>query len=219
VVRWCGGAVVPPSLRTRVQARGIPILQAYNLTESSASGTVLPARDATRKLGSAGVPMIHQPVRIADDDGNLVPAGDVGEIQLRGANVMAAYLNKPESTAETILPGGWLRTGALGRVDDEGYLYVVDRAKDMLITGGLNVYPAEIEHLLAGLPGVVESAVIGVPDDRWGDTPVVIAVTDGATLTGHQVMAPCAGRLADFKLPRYLVTRDEPLPPTCRARC
>lgn len=211
-VACSGGAVVPPSLLAQVQQRGIPMLQSYTLTESSASGTVLPARDATRKLGSAGVPMINEAVRIADEAGRVLPVDEVGEIQLRGPNVMAGYWNKPQATADTILPGGWLRTGDLGRLDDEGYLYVVDRAKDMLISGGLNVYPAEIERVLAGLPGVVEVAVIGVPDDRWGETPAVIAVTTGAGITGDDVLAACRDRLADFKLPRYLVVRDEPLP-------
>ncbi len=207
-----GGAVVPPGLLAQVQTRGIPMLQSYTLTEATASGTVLPARDALRKLGSAGVPMVHQSVRIADDDGREVPAGDLGEIQLRGPNVMDRYWNNPEATAETILAGGWLRTGDIGRLDDEGYLYVVDRAKDMLITGGLNVYPAEIERVLSGLPGVVELAVIGVPDMRWGEAPAVIAVTALAAISGEQVLAACANKLADFKVPRYLVVRSEPLP-------
>jgi acyl-CoA synthetase (AMP-forming)/AMP-acid ligase II len=211
-VACSGGAVVPPVLLSRVQERGIPMLQSYTLTESTASGTVLPSRDATRKLGSAGVPMIHEAVRIAGEDGHVLPAGEIGEIQLRGPNVMARYWNNPAATAEAIVDGGWLRTGDLGRTDDEGYLYVVDRAKDMLISGGLNVYPAEIERVLAGLEGVVEVAVIGVPDQRWGETPAVIAVTSGAVLTGTQVLAACADRLADFKLPRYVVSRAEPLP-------
>ena len=188
------------------------MLQSYNMTESTASGTVLPARDAARKLGSAGIPMIHQQVRIADEQGRPVPTGEVGEIQLCGPNVMAGYWNNPDATTDTLLAGGWLRTGDLGRLDDESYLYVVDRAKDMLISGGLNVYPAEIERVLAGLPGIVELAVIGVPDDRWGETPAVIACTAGAPVTGEDVLAACAGRIADFKLPRYLVLREEPLP-------
>lgn len=213
-VACSGGAAVPPALLEAVQARGVPMLQSYMLTESAASGTALPSRDATRKLGSAGLPLMHHAVRIADADGQPVPDGEVGEIQLRGENVMSEYWNAPGATAEALLPGGWLRTGDLGRLDDEGYLTVVDRAKDMLISGGLNVYPAEIERVLASLPNVVELAVIGVPDERWGETPALIAVTGGggAPLTGEQVLAWCAGRLADYKLPRYLVARAEPLP-------
>jgi fatty-acyl-CoA synthase len=206
-----GGAVVPPSILRTVQERGIPMLQSYTLTESTAAGTVLPARDALTKLGSAGVPMVHISVRIADDDGVAVATGEIGEIQLRGPNIMSGYWNKPEATSETLLPGGWLRTGDIGRVDDDGYLFVVDRAKDMLISGGLNVYPAEIERVLTGLPGIAELCVIGVPDDRWGETPAVIAVSS-VELTGEQILNACSDRLADFKLPRYLVVRTDPLP-------
>jgi fatty-acyl-CoA synthase len=128
---------------------------------------------------------------------------------------MAAYWNKPAATADTILPGGWLRTGDIGRLDADGYLYVVDRAKDMLISGGLNVYPAELERVLTGLAGIAEVAVIGVPDERWGETPAVIAVLGAggeSLVTGDAVLAACQGHLADFKLPRYLLTRTEPLP-------
>jgi fatty-acyl-CoA synthase len=209
-----GGAVVPPSILRGVQARGIPMLQSYTLTEATAGGCVLPARDALTKLGSAGVPMVHIDIRIADDDGHEVPTGETGEIQMRGPNIMRDYWNKPTATTETLLPGGWLRTGDIGRVDEDGYLYVVDRAKDMLITGGLNVYPAEIERVLTGLPGILELAVIGVPDDKWGETPAVIAVIapDATEVTGAAILAACRERLADFKLPRYLVTRREPLP-------
>src|SRR4029077_4161181 len=113
-VACSGGAVVPPSLLAQAQARGTPMLQSYTLTEASASGTVLPARDAARKLGSAGLAMIYEAVRIADEEGRLLPTGEVCEIKLHGQNVMACYWNKPEATAETILKGGWLRTGDLG---------------------------------------------------------------------------------------------------------
>jgi fatty-acyl-CoA synthase len=211
-VACSGGAVVPPAILATVQQRGIPMLQSYTLTESTASGTVLPARDALTKLGSAGLPMIHGSVRIADEHGQPAEPGEVNEIQLRGPHVMAGYWNNAAATAETILPGGWLRTGDLGRLDDEGYLYVVDRAKDMLISGGLNIYPAEIERVLTGMPGLAEVAVIGVADERWGETPAVIAVGAADTVTAASVLAVCSGRIADFKLPRYLVVRSEPLP-------
>jgi fatty-acyl-CoA synthase len=211
-VACSGGAVVPPAILATVQQRGIPMLQSYTLTESTASGTVLPARDALTKLGSAGLPMVHGSVRIANEDGQPAEPGEVNEIQLRGPHVMAGYWNNPAATAEAILPGGWLRTGDLGRLDDDGYLYVVDRAKDMLISGGLNIYPAEIERVLTGMPGLAEVAVIGVADERWGETPAVIAVGAADTVTAASVLAACSGRIADFKLPRYLVVRSEPLP-------
>ncbi len=206
-----GGAAVPESLIRSVQARGVPMAQGYSLTEASAAGTVLPPRDALRKLGSAGLPVMHGRLMVADEDDQPVGAGQIGEILVGGPQNMAGYWNRPEES-DAALRNGWLHTGDLGRLDEDGYLYVVDRVKDMLISGGLNVYPAEIERLLASLPGVSELAVIGVPDARWGETPAVIAVGDASTVTPAAVLAACAGELADFKIPRYLVVRDEPLP-------
>ena len=206
-----GGAPVPESLIRAVQARGIPMLQGYSLTEGSAAVTVLPGHDALRKVGSAGLPVVHAEVRVVDDDDRPRPAGEVGEIVLRGPQVMQGYWRNAEAIVDTVRDG-WLHTGDLGRIDDEGYLYVVDRAKDMLISGGLNVYPAEIERVVAAVPGVVEVAVVGVPHERWGETPAVIAFTGGQALRGEDVLAACTGVLADYKLPRYLVVRDQPLP-------
>jgi fatty-acyl-CoA synthase len=206
-----GGAVVPPSLLKAVQARGVPMLQMFSLTESSAAGTVLPSHDAFRKVGSAGIPINHGSLKIADDDDNEVATGAVGEILLKGPQIMKEYWNNPTATAAA-LRGGWLHTGDLGYVDDEGYLYVVDRKKDMLISGGLNVYPAELERLIANVPGVVEVAVVGVPDDRWGETPLVIVFTNGVKVEAADVLKVCRDNLADFKLPRYFHLSDTPLP-------
>ncbi len=206
-----GGATVPVSLLQTFLDRGIPMTQTYSLTEVSASGITLPYHEAFERVGSCGVPAMHSEAKIVDEVGVEVAPGTVGEIAIRGPEVMAGYWRNPEATAAA-LRDGWCHTGDLGRMDDDGYFYVVDRAKDMLISGGLNVYPAEIERELAGLDGVVELAVIGVPDERWGETPAVIAVTDGRSLTGADVIARCEGRLADFKWPRYLVVRDSPLP-------
>lgn len=206
-----GGAAVPESLIRAVQERGVPMAQGYSLTEASAAGTVLAPNDALRKLGSAGLAVLHGQIRIGDADDAPLPPGEIGEILVGGAQNMAGYWNRPEESAAA-LRNGWLHTGDLGRLDEEGYLYVVDRAKDMLISGGLNVYPAEIERRLASLPGLVEVAVIGVPDAKWGETPAVIAVGDGAQVTGAAVLDACSSELADYKLPRYLVVREEPLP-------
>lgn len=206
-----GGAPVPVPLIKAVQARGIPMMQGFSLTEVSAAGTVLPAVDALRKVGSAGLPVMHGSVRIEDENGQECSVGAVGEILIGGPQIMTGYWRNSSATDEA-LAGGMVHTGDLGYVDDEGYLYVVDRKKDMLISGGLNVYPAEIERALSGLPGIVEIAVIGVPDERWGETPAVIANTGGAPLSAAEVMAACKFSLADFKLPRYLVVTDEPLP-------
>jgi fatty-acyl-CoA synthase len=206
-----GGATVPvPLLRTYLE-RGITMTQAYTLTEVSASGITLPYHQSLERVGSCGVPAMHSQARIVDADGHEVPPGTVGEITIKGPEVMVGYWRNPEATAAT-LRDGWCHTGDLGTMDPDGYFYVVDRAKDMLISGGLNVYPAEIERQLAGLSGVIELAVIGVDDATWGETPAVVAVTDGSPLTGADIMARCVGQLADFKLPRYLVIRREALP-------
>jgi len=212
-----GGAAVPESIIRAVQARGVPMAQGYSLTEASAAGTVLAPHDALRKLGSAGLAVMHGRIMVADENDQPVPAGEVGEILVGGPQNMAGYWNRPDESAAA-LRNGWLHTGDIGRLDNEGYLYVVDRVKDMLISGGLNVYPAEIERLLAPLPGMVEVAVIGVPDERWGETPAVIAVGDPELVTAQTVLNACTGALADFKLPRYLVVRDEPLPRNMSAK-
>jgi fatty-acyl-CoA synthase len=212
-----GGAAVPESIIRAVQARGVPMAQGYSLTEASAAATVLAPRDALRKLGSAGLAVIHGRILVADGDDQPVPAGEVGEILVGGPQIMTGYWNRPDESGAA-LRNGWLHTGDIGRLDDEGYLYVVDRVKDMLISGGLNVYPAEIERLLAPLPGIVEVAVIGVPDEQWGETPAVIAVGDPDVVTPSAILGACSGKLADFKLPRYLVVRDEPLPRNMSAK-
>ena len=206
-----GGAPVPVTLLRSVQARGVPMLQGFSLTEASAAATILPAADALRKLGSAGLPVMHARIAIEDGDGRRCPTGEVGEILVTGPQVMSGYWNNPAATAAALVDG-WLHTGDLGYLDEDGYLFVVDRKKDMVISGGLNIYPAEIERVLGELESVIEVAVIGVPDARWGETPAVIAWTNGAPLSGDDVLSACRGLLADYKLPRYLVLTDAPLP-------
>jgi len=206
-----GGATVPVALLRTYLDRGITMTQTYSLTEVSASGITLPYEESMTRVGSCGVPAMHSQARIVDADDMEVGPGIVGEIVIKGPEVMQGYWRNPEAT-EATLRDGWCHTGDLGSRDADGYFFVVDRAKDMIISGGLNVYPAEIERQLAGLGGVVELAVIGVADDRWGETPAVIAVTDGSPLAGADVLGRCVGVIADFKLPRYLVVRTEPLP-------
>ena len=160
--------------------------------------------------------MMHTRVRTIDPDNDAelvdVAPGEVGELIIKGPEVMIGYWERPEATAKTLVDG-WLRTGDLARIDDEGYIYIVDRSKDMLISGGLNVYPAEIESVLAGIEGVAECAVIGVPDERWGETPAaLVGPLPGADLDPAAIAAVCRENLADYKRPRYIVLRDEPLP-------
>jgi fatty-acyl-CoA synthase len=210
-----GGAAVPASLLERLQAAGLPMSQGYGLTEGAGMNCWLRATDATRKLGSCGRPLMHTRVRTVDPEAadliDVTP-GEVGELIISGPEVMVGYWNNPAATAETLVDG-WLRTGDLARIDDEGYVFIVDRSKDMLISGGLNVYPAEIEAVISGVPGVAEVAVIGVPDERWGETPLaLVGALPGVTLDPDVIAAACREVLADYKRPKRIVLLDTPLP-------
>jgi len=211
-----GGAAVPAALLERLQAAGLPMSQGYGLTEGAGMNCWLNAADAERKLGSCGQPMMHTRARTVDPDAENelvdVADGEVGELILSGPEIMLGYWNDPDATAQTLVEG-WLRTGDLARIDDEGYVFIVDRSKDMLISGGLNVYPAEIEAVLAGIDGVAECAVIGVPDEKWGETPAaLIGAAPDVDLDPTALAAVCRDNLADYKRPRFIVLRDEPLP-------
>jgi fatty-acyl-CoA synthase len=209
-----GGAPVPvPLLRTFAE-KGIELIQGYALTEGSGITTTLHARDAVRKVGSAGIPTNGTRLRIVGEDGSECAVGQVGEIHVSGPEVMLGYWNDPEATAQT-LRDGWLRTGDLGRLDDEGHLWVVDRKKDMLISGGLNVYPAEIERVIERIGGVAEIAVIGVPHPRWGEVPAAVIFSGlDRRPDPEYVIATCRAQLADYKVPHYVVFSDGPLPRT-----
>ena len=210
-----GGAAVPLPLLEQLQSAGVPMSQGYGLTEGAGMNLWLNARDAHRKVGSCGKPMMQTRARIIDPEADKLvdaPAGEVGELALNGPEIMLGYWNNPEATASTIVDG-WLRTGDLARADDEGYYYIVDRAKDMLISGGLNVYPAEIESVLSDIDGVGECAVIGVPHEKWGETPAAIICPNADTELSEATIADfCQERLADYKRPRYIILRHEPLP-------
>jgi fatty-acyl-CoA synthase len=200
-----GGAPVPlPLLETWAQ-KGVPLQQGYGMTETSPSVLVLDADQAVRKIGSTGLPVLHTQVRLVGEDGRDVAPGQVGELQVKGPNVTPGYWRRPEATAEAI-SDGWLHTGDAARVDDEGYYTIVDRWKDMYISGGENVYPAEVESVLHGIDGVVEAAVIGVSDTRWGEVGRAIVVRrEGTRLDEEAVLAHCRGRLARYKIPRSVV--------------
>ncbi|MCZ7533553.1 MAG: long-chain fatty acid--CoA ligase [Acidimicrobiia bacterium] len=213
-VRWalCGTAPVPVPLIEAWANRGIAIQQVYGLTECTGGAAVLASERALEKAGSTGLPMFHTDIRIVDQQGDDVAPDEVGEIIISGPHVMVEYWRDPVSTTAT-LEDGWLRTGDLGRFDDEGYLYVVERKKDMIISGGENIYPAEVENVLAAMPNIAEVTVIGVPDPEWGEAVCVVArPTEGHTLTLDEVVAYCQGKLGRYKLPRKLIITDQPLP-------
>lgn len=208
-----GGAPVSPTLLQVYREHGIPLTQVYGLTEASGMVTVLDDADAAGHPGFAGLPLVGTQVSVGAP-GVPVPAGEVGEILVRGEHTMSGYWNKPEATANTLIDG-WLRTGDLGLMDEEGFVKIVDRSKDMLISGGLNVYPAEIEKALHQITGLLDCAVIGVPDDRWGEVPVVVFYSerDAGSIIAD-IGAVSATDLAKFKRPTHAIALDEPLPRT-----
>ena len=213
-LRWilCGGAPVPPALIAAFAERDVPVLQTYGATETAGPATAVDRDHALAKAGSAGLPYFHTDLRIVGKNGAAVPAGEIGEIQVRAPHLFAGYWRNPEATAAAF-DGDWLKTGDLGRRDADGYLYIVDRAKDVVISGGENIYPAEIEAVLAAHPGIAEVAVVGLPDAEWGEVPCAVVVAKpGAAITLESLRAFCADKLARFKLPRRLQLSAAPLP-------
>jgi fatty-acyl-CoA synthase len=206
----CGGAPVPESLIKVYIGRGIQINQGYGLTETAPCVSFLTPEHALAKLGSAGrVPMFIE-LRLESDDGAVVEgAGARGEICVRGPNVMKGYWNRPEATAAAVDVEGWFHTGDVGYVDSDGFLFVADRIKDMVITGGENVYPAEVESVLYTHPDVADVAVIGLPDERWGESvTAVVVLKAGSSLTLEELRAFAGERLARYKLPSRLELVD-----------
>jgi O-succinylbenzoate-CoA ligase len=205
-VRWIatGAAPVPVSLLHEYEARNIRICQAYGLTESCGPGTLLLPEDAESRVGSAGRPQMHTEIKIVDGEGNTIPMGSdqAGELLITGRHMMKEYWNNPEATAAT-LKEGWLYTGDICTWDADGFITICDRKKDMIISGGENIYPAELENVLAGCPDVQEAAVIGVPSKKWGETPLAIVVpAPGAAPTSETLKAYCKEHLAGYKVPQ-----------------
>ena len=205
-----GGAPMPPPLmRQCLELFPVDFYQVYGMTEMSGVFSVLGPvdhRDADHpeRLLSAGRPVAGAEVRVVDPaTGKDLGPGEVGEFWVRSDQHMAGYWGKPEATAETLLPDGWLRTGDAGYRDEAGYLYISDRVKDMIISGGENVYPAEVERVVAEYPGVADVAVIGVPDDKWGEAvKAVVVAAPGATLDEAGLIAHCQAALAGYKCPK-----------------
>ena len=206
-----GGAPVPESLLKTWQERGVGLGQGYGLTEGSGFSIGLPAHDALDKLGFAGVPLMHTRAKVVRDDGSAADVGEVGELCLSGPDIMLGYWNDPEATAGAIRDG-WLHTGDMALVDEEGYFKIVDRKKDMFQSGGLNVYPAEIERVIFAYPGVQEVAVIGVPNEKWGEVPAAVVYTQGEELNIDDLIAYCHKEMADYKVPKHVIVREKPLP-------
>ena len=207
--------IAESTLARALEVFGCEFGQGYGMTETASCVTFLLPEDHRRALAgrpdlllSAGRPVLGTEVRIVDENDRPLACGELGEIAARGPQLMRGYWNLPDETAEA-LRGGWMHTGDAGSFDDEGYLYVRDRVKDMIVSGGENVYPREIEEVLFHHPAVADAAVIGVPDDRWGETVrAVVVLRPGARASADELIAFCRGRIADYKRPRSVAFLD-----------
>jgi fatty-acyl-CoA synthase len=212
-LRWAiGGGERTPEARIRgfsevfTNARYI---DAYGLTETCGGDTFMEAGREIDKIGSTGRAIAHVEIEIRDDMGLALPAGESGEICLRGPKITKGYWKDPEKTAAAFFADDWFRSGDIGYLDADGFLFLTDRKKDIIISGGENIASSEVERVIYELPEVSEVAVIGVPDERWGERPVaVVALVAGASLDLADITAHCRGRLAAFKVPKQLIVRD-----------
>jgi len=206
----CGGSAVPMRVLEDYEARGLRFSNGYGMTETAPGATTLPAARSRDKAGSAGLPQFFTDVRIAGLDGSTAAPGTVGEIQIKGPNVIPEYWHRPDATAESYADGGWFKSGDMGYKDDDGFVFVSDRIKDMIISGGENIYPAEVEQAITELESVGSVAVIGVPDEKWGEVPrAVVLLREGAQLTEEQLRRYLEGRLARYKIPKSVIFVDE----------
>ena len=206
----CGGAPVPENLITLYKARGIRLCQGYGLTETAPFATFLGSRWIETKCGSAGTPPLYGDVRVVNSDNRPLTHGERGEVCVRAPNVMKGYWNRPDATRDAIDAEGWFHTGDVGYFDADGFLFLCDRVKDMVITGGENVYPAEVESVLYEHPAIAEVAVIGLPVAKWGEAvTAVVRLVPGASLDLEDLRGFAGERLARYKLPSRLCFLDE----------
>ena len=216
-----GGGPAPRTLLERCAALCIPVSQTYGLTEGCSQVATLSPRDALRKLGSAGRPLYSSELRVVDADGRDPSPGMGGEILIRGPIVTPGYWKRPDATARAIVDG-WLHTGDFGTLDEDGYLYVLDRRDDLIVTGGENVYPAEVEGVLSAHPRVAEAAVIGESDAEWGQRVVaIVRLVDGEAADralAEELRAHCRASLAAYKVPREVRITEAPLPRTASGK-
>jgi long-chain acyl-CoA synthetase len=221
-VQYAASPISPALQRRVLEKLPCDVAQFYGMTEAAPTVTHATPEDHRRgaageepyalRLASMGAPVIGVQVEVRRPDGTVAAAGEVGEVWVRGPNVMLGYWNRPEATAAALVDG-WYRTGDAARMDEHGYLFMVDRLKDMIITGGENVYSVEVEAVLAEHPAVAEVAVVGVPDDRWGEAVhAIVVLAPGATAGEDDLRAHCRGRIAGYKVPRSVELRTAPLP-------
>jgi long-chain acyl-CoA synthetase len=205
-------AVTQGTARLWLDKTGCPICEGYGLSETSPSATCNPV-DTTAYTGTIGLPMPSTELTLLDDDGAEVPQGSAGEIAIRGPQVMAGYWQRPDETAKVMTADGFFRTGDIGVMDERGYFKIVDRKKDMILVSGFNVYPNEVEDVLSQLPGVLECAAVGIPDEKAGEAVKVVIVKSNPALTEAEVRAWCEANLTGYKRPKLVEFRTD-LPKT-----
>jgi fatty-acyl-CoA synthase len=213
---FTGGERVPETLLKEYHGRGYPLSQLFGMTETSTL-TWLPTADAIRKAGSVGKPVFHGEAEIVDKEARPVSPGEIGEMRVRGPILMSGYWNKPDETKQ-VMKDGWFYTGDLAKTDDQGFMYIIERAKDMYISGGENIHPTEVEKLLLTNPKIFDVAVYGVPDENWGQVgKASIVLKDGQRMSFEEVEGFLKGRIGSFKIPRYVEFVDE-LPRTASGK-
>jgi fatty-acyl-CoA synthase len=213
----CGGSAVPARVASAYEERGLAFSSGYGMTETAPGATSLAPRHSASHATTSGLPQFFTSVRVVSRSGDPLPAGELGEIQVAGPNVIPGYWQLPEASAAAF-DGPWFKSGDLGFLDDDGFLTIADRAKDMFISGAENVYPAEVEQLIMELPSVESVAVIGVPDDKWGEVGLAVVIpVAGASVTQEQIAAHLDGRIARYKIPKSTVTVSE-LPRTASGK-
>jgi long-chain acyl-CoA synthetase len=203
-----GMAVTAGTARLWLDKTGCPICEGYGLSETSPSATCNPV-DAQAYTGTIGLPMSNTDLKLLDDDGNEVPMGQPGEIAIKGPQVMAGYWQRPDETAKVMTADGFFRTGDIGTVDERGYFRIVDRKKDMILVSGFNVYPNEIEDVLSQMPGILECAAVGVPDEKAGEAVKVVLVKKDPKLSEADVRSFCEANLTGYKRPKVVEFRTD----------
>jgi long-chain acyl-CoA synthetase len=204
-----GGMAVQRAVAERwKQVTGVTLVEAYGLTETSPAACINPM-DLADYNGSIGLPVPSTDACIKDESGAMLPVGEVGELCIKGPQVMKGYWNRPEETAQVMDAEGWLHTGDMARMDEKGFFYIVDRKKDMILVSGFNVYPNEVEDVIAMMPGVLEVAAVGVPDEKSGEAVKLVIVKKDPALTVEQIKAHARANLTGYKQPRYVEFRDE----------
>ncbi len=205
-----GGAAAPLSLIEAYGAKGIKLQQGWGMTETGPLGLLLSGEKALEKVGSSGLPPLYVRLRICDPQGNEVKPGETGELLIKGPTVTPGYWNRAEANAQVFTPDGWFHTGDAARQDEDGYYYIVDRWKDMFISGGENVYPAEVENVIFQLDGVLENAVVGIPHEKWGEVGrAFVVLKPGSNLDEAAILGHCGGQLARYKVPKDVRFMEE----------